>query len=136
MANEVPLIERLESMDREIDAWRKMTVQKLQRRLAGLGLKERATLIKSVKGSLRRRNLEIEKVAFSFARHGIFLEYGVGRGRPVKSPQAEAAKKPWLADTLPGQIDELAKILAEEYADITANELRGIIPGADVKVTK
>jgi hypothetical protein len=136
MANEIPLIDRLEAMDREIDAWRKMTVTKLQRRLATLGLNERAELIKSIKGSLRRRNLEIEKVAFSFARQGIFLEYGVGRGRPVRSAKAEAAKKPWLALTLPGEIDELAKILAEEYADITANELRGMIPGSEVKVTK
>jgi len=128
------LIDRLEEMDREIDAWRKLTVQKLQRRLAALGLQERSTLIKSIRGSLRRRNFEVEKVAFSFARHGIFLEHGVGRGRPVKSPEAEAAKKPWLSTTLPGQIDELAVVLAEEYADITANELKGIIPGADVKI--
>lgn len=130
------LIDRLEEMDREIDAWRKLTVERLQRRLAALGLQERGKLMKSIRGSLRRRNFEIEKVAFSFARHGIFLEHGVGRGRPVESPQAEAAKKPWLSTTLPGQVDDLAVIIAEQYADITAAELRGIIPGADVKVRK
>jgi hypothetical protein len=79
----------------------------------------------------------LESVGFVFARHGIFLEHGVGRGRPVGSSQAEAAKQPWLLRVLPGQIEELADILEERYADIAANELRFLIPGIiDTKITR
>lgn len=142
MADEPRISDRLESLDREVNAWRKLTVRQLVRRLGNLGLKERArladekTLKKSVGSSIRRKDLEIERVAFSFARHGIFLEHGVGKGRPVGSTQANRARKPWLSIILPGAVDNLAKILAEEYADIAVEELRFLIPGVvDVKTT-
>lgn len=141
MANETSLIDRLEAMDREIDAWRKITAEQLIRRLGNLGLKERqrlgdeVALRKSVGSKISRKNLEIERVAFTFARHGIFLEHGVGKGRPVGSSQANKYRKPWLSIVLPRSVDELANILAEEYADITAEELRFLIPGVvDVTV--
>jgi hypothetical protein len=94
-------------------------------------------LYKSLSYKIRKSQGFLESVGFVFARHGIFLEHGVGRGRPVGSSQAEAAKQPWLLRVLPGQIEELADILEERYADIAANELRFLIPGIiDTKITR
>jgi len=78
---------------------------------------------------LRKKEGELENVAFSFARHGIFLEHGVGRGRKKGSASASKHKQPWLEPLLPSRIEALASILAEKYADIAAEELRIIIPG-------
>jgi hypothetical protein len=128
--------ERIEAMDKEIRAWAQLTRKKLLFRLASLNLQERVGLLNelfSLRNSLGYRvdkhNGNIEKVAFTFPRHGIFLEHGVGKGRPVRSPKAQASKKPWLSVVLPDAIEELAEILAEEYADITAEKIRFLIPG-------
>lgn len=100
-----------------------------------MGLSEQARVVgevslrKSLRSGTRRSQGEIERVYFRFARHGIFLEHGVGRGRPVGSAKAERLKRPWLSVVLPDEIDALADTLSEEYADVAANELRFLIPG-------
>lgn len=78
----------------------------------------------------------MEKVAFSFVRHGIFLEHGVGKGRPVGSPQAKANAKKWLSEVIPEQFDELADIIQDQYGDIIEEELRLLIPGIVDLTTK
>lgn len=135
------LADRLEAMDKEIRAWALLTRKQLLFKLASLGLHERVQLAnsikleKSLKSYIRKKGGDIETVAFSFARHGIFLERGVGKGRPVNSPQANHAAKPWLAPTLPKAVQSLADLLADEYADIVALEARIIIPGIiDTKI--
>lgn len=129
--------DRLEKMDKEIRAWGKLTRKNLLFRLAALGLKDRARLAqskdpklyKSLKSHARRRNGELEKVGFSFARHGIFLEHGVGKGRPVGSSNAKLAAKPWLKPTLEPGIEALADILEKGYGDIILAEVKIVIPG-------
>jgi len=142
--------DKLEEMDKEIREWSKVTRQTLVKRILSLNLREKARLQaaekpttkaarrrqaeqgplhKSVRNYLKKRQGEIEKVAFSFARKGIWLEHGVGRGRPVRSPQALAAARPWLGDTLEDATEELATLLEENYADIAASELRILVPG-------
>ena len=146
--------DRLEEMDRQVLAWAKLTRSHLVGQLLSLGLHEKVALAKtvqririrktrkgdafiekedflatSVRHRLRKKQGELEAVGFSFARHGIFLEHGVGRGRPVRSAKAEGLKKPWLGVVLPHSIEELANILEENYADLAAEELRILIPG-------
>lgn len=136
MENNNRLGDRLEAVDKEIDAWAKATRQHLLRRLATLGLKDRAKLIskneslyKSVRSRLKKRDGEIESVAFIFARHGIFLERGVGKGRPVNSTQANQQKKAWLSAVLPDEIENLADLLEQEYADLAIENVVINIPG-------
>lgn len=132
---DIRLGDRLEKLDKEIRAWSRVTRKDLLFRLASLNLEERirldneVALKKSLGYKLKKSRGEIEKVSFQFARHGIFLEHGVGKGRPVRSAQANALKKPWLSVVLPDAIDQLADILANEYADIAAADLRFLIPG-------
>lgn len=65
-------------------------------------------LSKSIAYHLNKdRDKIIERVRFSFERHGVFLEKGVGNG----SRQA----KVWFNDTIDSQIDKLADI-AQRYA--------------------
>lgn len=148
--------DKLEMMDKEIRAWSKVTRQELIKRILSLNLQEKSRmqfagaattkadrrerdeagpLHKSIRDYLKKQQGEIEKVAFSFARKGIWLEHGVGRGRPVRSPQALAAARPWLGDTLERATEDLADLLEENYADIAASELRILVPGIiDTKV--
>jgi len=163
MAEEnIRLGDRLEALDREILAWAKLTRDKIQRKLLELGVEDKLKLAKTVRRirikknregqayvdkedylyrSLRyrllRKNLEIEGIAFSMARHGIFFDRGVGRGRKVNSSSAEKHKSPWIAPILEPSIEDLANILAEEYADIISAELKITVPGIiNTKITK
>lgn len=142
MAEEIRLIDRLESLDREVKNWALLTRDRLHRRIMSLGLHGRMRVHESLKRMddddsledsigfyVKRFQGDIDAVAFTFVRHGIFIEHGVGRGRPVRSAQANLHKKPWLSAVLPGSVQDLADILAEEYADIAANDLRILIPG-------
>lgn len=142
--NKRDLADALENLDKEVRAWSKLTRKKMLFQLASLGLKERARvesespgLYKSVRSSVKRNIGEIESASFSFARHGIFLEHGVGRGRPVRSPQAIASKKQWLAPTLPDAVEALADLLEQRYADVTTANIRFLIPGIfDTKISR
>lgn len=100
-----------------------------------MGLRQQGELIESLGGRIRTRDGDVESLAFSFARHGIFLEHGVGRGRPVGSPQARQAAKPWLKPVLDAEMQGLADLLANEYADLAAESVRILIPGViDTKI--
>lgn len=140
--------DRLQSLDKEARAWLRLTEQRLKRRLLSLSLGEKVALaieikrrandpegklVNSVKGTARKRQGELEYLAFSFARKGIFLEHGVGKHRPKGSPFVRP--KPWLQPTLEPAIEQLADILEQEYADIAAGELRLLIPGIiDIRI--
>jgi len=145
--------DRLEEMDQAIYGWAKYAIGQLKRRLLSMGVSERIefrklasrvkvkrialqtrivadpNLIPSLGYRIGKQNLEIEYVAFIFARHGIFLDRGVGYGRRAGSPKANAAEKPWLRLEMPPLVEALADTLEAEYADIAAAALVVKIPG-------
>lgn len=133
------LDERLESLEKSLLAFAKLTRNEMLRKMAQLGLRERIILYKKTEGEerlyksirtrLRKRQGDIEGLAWSFARHGIFVERGVGKNRPVGSGAAAFAAQPWLYPVLNTAIENLADLLAEEYADIVAAEVVIRIPG-------
>jgi len=134
--------DRLEQVIKEVRAWSNVTAKKMRYRIASLTLDERIRLSQSlrlessVKGRVNSRNLELERVSFRFLRHGIFLERGVGRGRPANSAAARRAAKPWIKPILDMEIDELADIISEEYADIGASLIVIKVPGVyDSQIT-
>ncbi|MEL6971567.1 MAG: hypothetical protein AAFO02_15485 [Bacteroidota bacterium] len=127
--------DRLEAVLEEAKLWGKITANDLRFRVASLTLSERAELEGSIRSRVKARDVDLEAIAFSFPRHGIFLEHGVGRGRPVGSALARRYAKKWLAPTLDVGLEELADILEKEYADVVADELRLLIPGIiDTKI--
>jgi hypothetical protein len=121
--------DRLEALLKEAIAWRKVTAKDLQFRVARLTLGERAMLEKSIKSSVKTRDVDIEKISFGFLRHGIFLEHGVGKGRGIGSAAARRYSKPWLKPVLDPALERLADILEKEYADVAAGEVKLLIPG-------
>ncbi len=135
MIQEQRLGDRIEQMGKEVRAWSVITKKQLLFRIAQLGLQDRVrlrneiALRKSVKNRIRTKGGELDYIAFSFARHGIFLEHGVGKDRKVGSSRANQSKKQWIEPTLPAAIEDLADLLEKEYADIAAGELIINIPG-------
>ena len=154
MAKQVSTGDRLEAFNQALSFWAKETRDQLKQRLTGLGLDQRRTiqrgssrlrtaslsstagtkrlvrdeyLIESIKSSIRRSGLEVESVGFSFARHGIFLETGVGKNRPKGSGKENP--QPWIAPVLDRQVQELAAIIGDGYADLITGELNIVIPG-------
>jgi hypothetical protein len=145
-------VDRLQEMDKAIRDWSKATKGHLRQRLIALDLDARRAskrggsrlrrkititgkqvlvqdkfLIESLRASLKRRGLVVESVGFQFARHGIFLEIGVGKNR--RKGSGKESPQEWIKPVLPKAIDELADILSNQYADIAAGELKISIPG-------
>lgn len=127
---------------KESMVWLKKTNSQLLFKLGTLNLYQKSKLM----SSLRRRkpkdiltkNLgyklnkvrgEVSRLSFSFVRHGIFLERGVGKNRPVNSSAAKSSAKPWLEPVLKPAIEDLADSLAEFYSDEIADEIRFLVPG-------
>jgi len=151
----------LQAMNDEVGRWARGTASKMKQRLAAEGLDSRRAkqrgssrlriarsssgatklvqevpLIESIRSALKFDNQLLDSIAFRFSRHGIFLELGVGKNRPKGSSSASATATPWLAPTLNAEIETLADILANNYADIAAGEVRILIPGIfDTRIT-
>jgi hypothetical protein len=134
-----PLGDRLDELDKALTQFNRDTRAQLRARLELLGLKaqveRRASaslqqrLHDSVGAAKRKRSGSIDGVNISFVRHGIFVERGVGKNRPVGSDSANAAKKEWLFPILSGRVEALADLLEQHYADVAAEQVRLLIPG-------
>jgi hypothetical protein len=146
--------QRLDELEGDIASFAKTVALSMKRKLLTLGLRERLALaqklsrlrkvrsqegktslvqekelVANISARLNRKGGELLGPAWSFERHGIFLEHGVGRGRPAGSAGARAASRPWLEPTLDLATEILADILESKYADIVAGQLRILIPG-------
>jgi hypothetical protein len=114
-------------MDKTVIEWAENTKGQLLRKLAKLGVKEKSKLVKSLKTKFKQKDGELERVSFSFTKHGIFYERGVGRGRGIQSGKTKP--NPWLKPILDAEIEQLADLIAEKYADLAVEELKLNIPG-------
>lgn len=131
------------ALNEQVAGWAKLQSNKMRRLVGSLTLKNKVAaykavravandpeykpLIKSIGSALKKDFGEVVRVNFKFRKQGIWLEHGVGKGRPVRS--AKAKPKPWLNPVLNPAIDELADILMEHYADAAATEIKFNIPG-------
>ena len=155
-------LERYETLEKEVRAWSLLTKRKMLMKLASLGMdshikvaktlsrikysksksgrisvEKEDFLYKSLAYNIRKKDGFMESVGFTFARHGIFIETGVGGGgfggktkaRRVGSAAAAAAKKEWINPVLNPAIGDLANLLAEQFADIATQEISINIPG-------
>lgn len=70
---------------------------------------------------------EVAGVAFQFPVHGIFREYGVGRGTPRNMVGHTSRRmSDWLSGTLERKEDELVDIVAEQHADKAIRVFAGV----------
>lgn len=136
------MTEPAEVFNKDLAQWAKYQGQILRRKVATLTLKDRRALQKreaaqkrdgdkgledSIKGSTRKSYGLVYRINLSFAQQGIYLEHGVGKGRPVRS--SVARPKPWLAPVLDPALNKLADLIAGNYADIVQGEIKFLIPG-------
>lgn len=144
--------ERLGELDAAIKAWAKRTTVHMRQRLIALDLDARRAskrgssrlrrlvtpgkqsqlvqdkyLIESLKYSIKRSGLLVERVSFSFARHGIFVDVGVGKNRSKGS--GFERPRPWIEPSIKPAVAELADLLASKYAGIATGEIKINIPG-------
>jgi hypothetical protein len=131
--------------------------QKLKRSVSSLTSKGKGDLLKSLKLKTKKDYGEIDRLTYQFARHGVFLHKGVGRGyimqngtvvRGQKPDQARKSyasakgreikskvlsspikRKPteWFNPVLETEIPKLADMITEMRADAAVNASRFLI---------
>lgn len=71
---------RMDEFNRKVEEWQRITIGSLRSRILQLGI-GRGELYESLKATSRRNRYgEIERLGFSFARQGIFIQKGAYRG--------------------------------------------------------
>lgn len=130
-------------MNKDVSQWALYQSQRMRRLVGTLTLRDRVALAKSLRLAekdatykkleksigygIKQDFGQVARINFRFTKQGIWLEHGVGKGRPVRSSRANP--KPWIAPVLSPAIDKLADLIAENYADIGAAEIKFFIPG-------
>jgi hypothetical protein len=132
-----------EQLNKSAKEWARLNAGKMRRLVGSLTLRDKIAVYKAVRNAIknneyrplassigaaiRKESGQVSRINFLFAKQGIYLQHGVGKGRRVRS--SEARPKPWITPILDIAIDDLAAILAGEYADIAASEIKFFIPG-------
>lgn len=112
--------------------WMNKTRQQILMKLAGYGLKDQMVLVRD---GLRRESLmrsmrvkmskneegSINKLSFSFARHGFFIDLGVARGYPKGG--SSRSKMEWLFVIQNAQNDMVKKV-TQYYGDEYVGAMR------------
>ena len=146
------MVSEEQEFNSEVRGWAKIQQKRLISRVVSLKLKDKVALKKSLNHKankddykplvpslgfgLKREFGVVARINFRFAKHGIYFEHGVGRGRAVRS--ANAKPHPFLAPIINSSMEDLADIIVENYADITIQEIKFNIPGITsgrIKVT-
>lgn len=85
------------------------------------GARSANSALKSFKGKLKTVYGIPARIRFTFPRHYVFVEKGVGRGRGINSGKTKP--KPAINPAIEQHLAELADIAADGCADIAANRL-------------
>ncbi len=134
---------QFDQLNKDVSQWAKYQSQRMARLVGSLTLKDKIAVYKAIRNAIKNGQYkplkpsigsavkkefgQVNRINFRFAKQGIYLEHGVGKGRPVRS--SSARPKPWLAPVLDPAIDQLADLIAENYLDIAAGEIKFFIPG-------
>lgn len=132
-----------DQLNKDVSQWAKYQSQRMARLVGSLTLKDKVAVYKAIRNAIKNAEYkplkpsigsaikkefgQVSRINFRFAKQGIYLEHGVGKGRRVRS--ANARPKPFLAPILDSAIDDLADLIAENYLDVAAGEIKFFIPG-------
>lgn len=69
-----------------------------------------------------------QKVVFTFAYYGRFVDMGVGRGVPIeKVPQSRREPVPWYDKRFRAEVSKLSELLAERYGREAVLDIKRIM---------
>ncbi|HNX38699.1 MAG TPA: hypothetical protein PL124_11640 [Candidatus Cloacimonadota bacterium] len=80
MADIDPVNISLEDYNKRISAWGTQTGVKIRSAIRSLTSKGKGDLLRSLRAKSYKFYGEVDRIAFHFVRHGVFLHKGVGRG--------------------------------------------------------
>lgn len=135
---------QIQAFNKDIGAWSKRFENELKSRIRSLSQKGKGDLLKSMQGRTFKRDGEIDRIRYGFGRHGVFLQKGVGRGYVVRngfvqrgmkvrigdkptdfkatSGQINRKPKDWFNGPLAKNVEILADIVVEHYAERAVND--------------
>jgi hypothetical protein len=147
--------ENLIQLEQEAKQWATFDVMKLRMQIMKLSHKGKGDLARALRFRIRKDALGVlERVSFSFPRHGVFFQKGVGRGYVMEGGKVVRGRKPskqeslyakaknrdlyrvvttgdikrhpadWFNGTLDPTIPKLADIVSKYLADATVNATR------------
>jgi len=99
------------------------TAARMRKDVDGNTFKENI-LSRDVRFNIGRVDGEIERISFTFPRHGIFWQKGVSRGHGVGNPRTAFD---WYNEIIERNISKLGDIAAEYYASAAVNATQILI---------
>lgn len=134
---------KYDRLNESVAGWAKVQSRSMRRLVAQMSLKDKhalrkrawakaneadyKSLEKSLGFGLKKDAGQVSRVNFRMVRHGVFYERGVGKGR--KAGASNTRPHPFIKPTLDPAIDQLAEIIASEYADLAVGEIKFVVPG-------
>ncbi|UZR95927.1 hypothetical protein [Chondrinema litorale] len=112
-----------EGLNQTVSSWSKLTKQQLKLSLQQKGIADTGTLQKKILARVSKKEGIADRVAFRFPRYGVFVEKGVGKGRPVGSRRAKSLQKAWFNPIIEENVSKLAEELGDELATINARRI-------------
>jgi hypothetical protein len=119
-----------EKLNQDVKAWSARTRAAIKNSISSLTQKGKGELVKSLRVKHRKYYGQIDRITFSFERHGVFVHYGVGRGykreggkvvRNMENPRAtsKVRRKPkdWLNQPVDDRFGSLTDLIQKYYAD-------------------
>jgi hypothetical protein len=137
-----------ETFNQEVLQWGFRTRNLLKGSIASLSMKGKGELVRSLQMKTKKDSGEIDRIIFSFHRHGVFFHKGVGRGyiilsgRVIRGHRLESKHgsntlentarhgegpilrrpKPWFTPVFEKEIPRLADIITRLKADAILDE--------------
>lgn len=132
-----------ESFNKDVRSWTSRVSSGLIGNVMAFSNKGNGDLASSIKPKTRKDYGEIDRITFSFARHGVFLQKGVGRGHMMagnkvvrgvkwkKFPRllpGSVNREPedWFNGTMEQEVPALADIVADHKANEAAINAAGL----------
>jgi len=113
-----------EALNQDVSGWAKGEKRNLKGSLKGQKIRKTGELYRKLGARSYKRGGIVDRVGFKLLRRGVFVEKGVGKGRPAGSAKSEQYKKPWFNPVIDPAIPELADIAQMHYADISVKQVR------------
>ena len=112
-----------QNLNEDVRAWAKDSRLGLKASARKKRAKKTGRLIKSVTARTYKRGGITDRIGFRLLRYGVFVEKGVGKGRPIGSRKAKQMAKAWFNPEIQKRLPELANLAAKHHADVNARSI-------------